>query len=690
MEGFITPIERPFELVSDYQPAGDQPAAIEKLVDNFRQGISDQVVLGVTGSGKTFTVANVIKELGLPTLVLSHNKTLAAQLYQEFKGFFPKNAVEYFVSYYDYYQPEAYIPTTDTYIEKDSSTNEEIDKLRLRATTSLLTRKDIVVVATVSCIYGLGSPAEYLRKAIELLPGQELERDVFLRQLVDMQYVRNDFQAKRGHFRVRGDVVEVQPAYDDRVLRVEFLGDEIERLRWVEPLTGKLIDEPPVAALFPARHYQTESEGMERALAEMRQELEDQLALFSREGKLVEYERLKSRTLYDLEMLTETGYCSGVENYSRILEGRPKGSPPSTLIDFFDQPFLLVIDESHVTVPQVGGMFAGDKSRKTMLVDYGFRLPCALDNRPLNFQEFESRLPQTLFVSATPAKYERDRAGGEVTELVVRPTGLLDPVIEVRPIAGQIDDLMEEIRLRRAKNERVLVTTLTKRMAEDLTDYLSKNGVPVRWLHSEVTTMERSELIRGLREGEFDVLVGINLLREGLDLPEVSLVAILDADKEGFLRSTTSLIQTSGRASRNQNGKVIFYADRITDSMRACMDETGRRRKVQEAYNIEHGITPTSTKRRIHDRLAMGEDAEDGILKAAETAPKPKRTRGKPSKAQPTLKSKASAADAIAPIGDGEAWDDVDVLRDRMMQAAAELDFERAARLRDRLKELGG
>lgn len=688
----IQPLERPFELVSDYAPAGDQPQAIEKAVATFREGGKDVVLLGVTGSGKTFTMACIAKELGWPVLVLSHNKTLAAQLYQEFKEFFPKNAVEYFVSYYDYYQPEAYLPTTDVYIEKDASINQEIEKLRLRATTSLLTRKDIVVVSTVSCIYGLGSPQAYLEKVVELKPGQNLERDDFLRALVDMQYSRNDIDLKRATFRVRGDVVEVWPAYDDRVVRVEFLGDEIERIRIVDSLTGDTIDEPPTAAIFPARHYQTGDAGMEAAIQRIKDELDERLKELSREGKLLEYERLKSRVNYDLEMLTETGYCSGIENYSRLMEDRPKGSPPSTLLDFFPKPFLLILDESHVTVPQIGGMSEGDRSRKTTLVEHGFRLPSAIDNRPLRWHEFEDRMPATLFVSATPAAYEMRRTGGEIVELVVRPTGLLDPEIEVRPVKGQIDDLLEEIRKRRAVKERVLVTTLTKRMAEDLTDYLQKAGIPVRYMHSEVHTLERSEIIRGLRSGEFDVLVGINLLREGLDLPEVSLVAILDADKEGFLRSTTSLIQTAGRASRNINGRVIFYADKITDSMKNCMDETARRRIHQKAFNEEHGIVPMQVNRKIHERLALAPDPIDEMLEAREESSQRGRGKGGSSPKKAGKMGKSSAKFAVNAAGgrDGDAWDDFRELEKRMKQAAAELDFERAAKLRDRVKELVG
>jgi excinuclease ABC subunit B len=695
----IRPLERPFELVSDYAPAGDQPAAIETAVRKILAGEKDIVLLGVTGSGKTFTVANIAQQLGWPVLVLSHNKTLAAQLYQEFKEFFPKNAVEYFVSYYDYYQPEAYLPTTDTYIEKDASINQEIEKLRLRATTSLLTRRDIVVVSTVSCIYGLGSPQAYLEKVVELEPGQNLERDDFLRALVDMQYSRNDIDLKRSTFRVRGDVVEVWPAYDDRVIRVEFLGDEIERIRIVDSLTGNTIDEPPTAAIFPARHYQTGDAGLADAIQRIKDELADRLKELSREGKLLEYERLKSRVNYDLEMLTETGYCSGIENYSRLMEDRPPGSPPSTLLDFFPKPFLLVLDESHVTIPQIGGMSEGDRSRKTTLVEHGFRLPSAVDNRPLRWHEFEERMPATLFVSATPAGWEMRRTGGEVVELVARPTGLLDPEIEVRPVTGQIDDLLEEIRKRRALKERVLVTTLTKRMAEDLTDFLQKAGVPVRYMHSEVHTLERSELVRGLRAGDFDVLVGINLLREGLDLPEVSLVAILDADKEGFLRSTTSLIQTSGRASRNLNGKVIFYADRMTDSMKACMAETARRRIQQKAFNDAHGIVPQQVNRKIHERLALAPDPVEELLEGAEEPSwkDVKKGRGfQPKSAGKSGKSSGKTSKVVsklpyeAPGGmDAEAWDNPDALAMRMHEAAASLDFERAARLRDRIRDLG-
>ena len=692
----IAPIERAFELVSEYAPAGDQPQAIAKAVDIYRSGGKDVVLLGVTGSGKTFTMACIAKELGWPVLMLSHNKTLAAQLYQEFKEFFPRNAVEYFVSYYDYYQPEAYLPTTDTYIEKDASINQEIEKLRLRATTSLLTRRDIVVVSTVSCIYGLGSPQAYLEKAVELKPGQLLERDAFLRALVDMQYARNDVDLKRSTFRVRGDVVDVWPAYDDRVVRIEFLGDEIERIRIVDALTGNAIDEPPAVAIFPARHYQTGDEGLESAIARIRAELADRLQELSREGKLLEYERLKSRVSYDLEMLVETGYCSGIENYSRQLENRPAGSPPSTLLDFFPKPFLLILDESHVTIPQIGGMSEGDRSRKTTLVEHGFRLPSAIDNRPLRWHEFEARMPATMYVSATPAAWEMRRTGGEIVELVVRPTGLLDPEIEVRPVAGQIDDLLEEIRVRRERKERVLVTTLTKRMAEDLTDYLQKAGIPVRYMHSEVATLERSELVRGLRAGEFDVLVGINLLREGLDLPEVSLVAILDADKEGFLRSATSLIQTAGRASRNVNGKVIFYGDRITDSMRACIDETARRRKQQQQFNEENGIVPRQVNRKIHERLALAPDDVEEFIEAHEgDDPDHARRRrnakdGKPAKAAKGGR-KTAAAPARGPVPggpDADAWDDPVQLERRMADAATELDFERAARLRDRIRLL--
>ncbi len=653
-----------FQLVSPYEPAGDQPAAIARLTAEFQKGAPFQTLLGVTGSGKTFTMANVVRELDRPTLVLSHNKTLAAQLYQEFKAFFPRNAVEYFVSYYDYYQPEAYMPASDTFIEKDSARNEEIDKLRLRATASLMSRKDVLVVSSVSCIYGLGTPVEYAKMMITVRVGQGEGRESLMRAFIAAYYGRNDIEFKRGTFRARGDVVEVRPAYDDFAYRVEFFGDTVERIRRVDILTGEELADLPEALIYPARHYVTGEEGMERVLRDIRAELDAQGRKFTEEGKLLEAQRLNQRTTFDLEMLKEIGFCSGIENYSRILEDRPIGSPPSTLLDFFGDDWLLIVDESHVTIPQIRAMFNGDKARKTSLVDYGFRLPCALDNRPLKFEEFEARMPRTMFVSATPADYELEKTGGEVVEQVIRPTGLLDPEVEMRPTRGQIDDLLHEIVARTAVRERTLVTTLTKRSAEDLTEFLKEAGTKVQYMHSDTDTLRRSEIIRELREGEIDVLVGINLLREGLDLPEVSLVAILDADKEGFLRSRRSLIQTIGRAARHVRGKVLLYGDVVTDSLRDAMAETSRRRGVQEAYNTEHGITPQSIIREIHGDLQMIPDMGD------------------------------AAADARALLLAEQTQEygskNLSELRREMEVAAAALEFERAAMLRDRIQEFEG
>ena len=589
-----------FEVVSEYQPSGDQPQAIAALAEGIENGLKEQVLLGVTGSGKTFTMAKVIEQVQRPTLVLAHNKTLAAQLCAEFKEFFPNNAVEYFVSYYDYYQPEAYIPHTDTYIAKDASTNDEIDRLRLSATCALLERRDVIVVSSVSCIYGLGEPDDFANLVVSLRVGAEWDRDELLRRLVEIRYERNDIAFERNMFRVRGDTVEIYPAYyRDHAIRVEFFGDEIDRISDFNPVTGSVNRVLNHVAIYPASHYVTTKDKMDKAILEIRQELEDQVKYFTDNNQLVEAQRLRQRTEYDMEMMAELGYCSGIENYSRIISDRPAGSAPMTLLDFFPDDFLLFVDESHVTLPQVRAMYNGDHARKDSLVKYGFRLPCAYDNRPLKFEEFEERIGQAVFVSATPGPYERERAD-QVVEQVIRPTGLLDPRVEVRPVTGQIDDLMDEIRARAARDERVLVTTLTKKMAEDLTEYLKNAGIRVRYMHSDVQTIERMEIIRSLRLGEFDVLVGINLLREGLDLPEVSLVAILDADKEGFLRSETSLIQTIGRAARNADGLVIMYADEITPSMRAAIDETERRRSIQDAYNQEHGkIGRASCRERV-------------------------------------------------------------------------------------------
>ncbi|MDX9857180.1 MAG: excinuclease ABC subunit UvrB [candidate division Zixibacteria bacterium] len=581
-----------FQLKTSYEPRGDQPRAIEELTRGVLDRRPYQTLLGVTGSGKTFTIANVIANVGKPTLVISHNKTLAAQLYGELKAFFPNNAVEFFISYYDYYQPEAYLPTTDTYIEKDTAMNEDIDRLRLRATASLLERDDVIIVASVSCIYGLGSPQEYKKQLLFLEVGAERDRDEVIRTLIGIHYNRNDIDFSRGNFRVRGDTIELIPAYRETAIRMEFFGDQIERITEIDPLTGEIIAERDRVAIYPAKHFVTSKPTLESAIEEIKQELAEQLALFRGESKLLEAQRLEMRTKYDIEMLQEIGYCAGVENYSRFLTGRKKGERPYTLIDFFPDDFLTIIDESHQSVPQIRGMFAGDISRKEVLVSHGFRLPSALDNRPLYFDEFERLVPQIIFVSATPADYELEKSEGVIVEQVIRPTGLLDPLITVKPLGTQVDDLIEQCKQRVARGERVLVTTLTKRMSEDLTDYLSKIGIRVRYLHSEIDSIDRTEIIRDLRLREFDVLVGINLLREGLDLPEVSLVAILDADKEGFLRSERSLIQTAGRAARNKGGEVIFYADKVTDSMRKAIEETNRRRLKQAAYNEEHGIDP--------------------------------------------------------------------------------------------------
>ena len=653
-----------FEVVSEYTPSGDQPEAIEALSNGIEMGLDEQTLLGVTGSGKTFTMAKIIEKVQRPTLVLAHNKTLAAQLCAEFKEFFPHNAVEYFVSYYDYYQPEAYIPHTDTFIEKDSAVNEEIDRLRLAATASLMERRDVIVVSSVSCIYGLGEPEDFAKMMVSLRVGSTMERDELLKKLVAIRYERNDIAFERNMFRVRGDTVEVWPAYwKDTALRIEFFGDEIDRISEINVVTGTPIRRLNNIPIWPATHYVTPKEKMDAAIQEIYKELEERVAFFEREGKLIEAQRIKQRTMYDIEMMQELGYCSGIENYSRVIEGRPVGSPPHTLLDYFPKDFVLFIDESHVTLPQVRAMYNGDRARKTTLVDYGFRLPCAYDNRPLKFEEFEKRLNQVVYVSATPGEYERTRSG-QIVEQVIRPTGLLDPKVEVRPVEGQIDDLIGEINTRTQRNERVLITTLTKKMAEDLTAYLQNTGIKVRYMHHDIDTIERMEIMRDLRLGTFDVLVGINLLREGLDLPEVSLVAILDADKEGFLRSETSLIQTIGRAARNADGMVILYADTITPSMRRAMDETERRREKQDAYNKAHGITPKTVVKSVRELLEISATAED-------VASDERQGRVK-------AMTKQEKAAEIAR------------LEKAMKEAAKMLEFELAASLRDQIIELRG
>ena len=653
-----------FILKSDYQPRGDQPQAIKELVEGIQRGDRHQVLLGVTGSGKTFTMANVVAQVQRPTLVLAHNKTLAAQLYGEFKELFPDNAVEYFVSYYDYYQPEAYVPSTDTYIEKDSAINEEIDKLRHSATRSLLSRRDVLIVASVSCIYGLGSPEAYFGMLVALAEGQELPRNDLLKRLVEIQYQRNDVDFHRGTFRVRGDTVEIFPAYEEnRAIRVEFFGDEIEAVSEIDPIRGKVIDRIGKTVIFPASHYVATRPTLERAIKEIQDELLERIQQFRANNQLLEAQRIEQRTLFDIEMMEEMGYCQGIENYSRLLDGRPAGSPPATLFDYFPEDALLFIDESHVSVSQVGAMYRGDRSRKETLVNYGFRLPSALDNRPLTFEEFEAKGIQTVYVSATPADYELQKAEGVVVEQIVRPTGLVDPPIEVRPASQQVDDLIHELRLAVEKQERVLVTTLTKRMSEDLTGYLQELGIKVRYLHSDIHTVERMEIIRDLRQGKFDVLIGINLLREGLDLPEVALVTILDADKEGFLRSARSLIQTCGRAARNVNGRVIMYADRVTKSMQACLDETARRRTTQLAYNAEHGITPETVKKSL--RTILEDIAEKDYVELP------------------------LAAEELAEYGSPEKLKkEISRMKKAMLAAAADLDFEKAAELRDRMLAL--
>ena len=677
-DAYLTPMnttETPlFKLRTEYLPTGDQPAAIEQLASNIEAGVRDQVLLGVTGSGKTFTVANVIAQVNRPALVLAPNKTLAAQLYNEFRALFPENAVEYFVSYYDYYQPEAYVPASDTYIEKDSAINDDIDKLRHAATHALLTRRDVIIVASVSCIYGLGSPEYYARLIIPVEVGQRVSMDAIITKLVDVQYQRNDMDFHRGTFRVRGDVLEVIPAYEhERALRQEFFGDEIEAVREIDPLTGEILGNIGKTVIYPASHYVSDRDNLERAMSDVRDELGERLRLFQSQNKLVEAQRLEQRTQLDLEMMQELGYCTGIENYSRHLDGRKEGDPPATLLDYFPDDFVLFADESHISIPQVGGMFKGDRSRKTTLVDFGFRLPSALDNRPLEFHEFLERLNQVVYVSATPGKWELERSQGIVAEQIIRPTGLLDPEVEVRPVKGQIDDLLGECRARVEKHERVLVTTLTKRMAEDLTEYLNAMGVAARYLHSDIDTMERMAIIKALRAGEFDVLVGINLLREGLDIPEVSLVTILDADKEGFLRSTGSLIQTFGRAARNAGGKVLLYADTVTASMSAAMGETARRRAKQQDWNETHGITPTT----ISKPLATPFDS----LYTSSSEGKGKRGRGKQAQ-QP------AAASASADITAQNVARYLKQFEREMRDAARDLEFEKAAALRDRIKQL--
>lgn len=650
-----------FILHSEYEPTGDQPEAIKELVKGFEAGDQFQTLLGVTGSGKTFTMANVIEKLNRPTLVIAHNKTLAGQLYSEFKEFFPENAVEYFVSYYDYYQPEAYVPSSDTYIEKDSSINDEIDKLRHSATAALSERRDVIIVASVSCIYGLGSPIDYKSMVVSLRPGMERDRDDIIRQLIDMQYVRNDMDFKRGTFRVRGDVLEIFPAASDKIaVRVEFFGDEIDGILEIDTLTGEIKSELKHTAIFPASHYVVPKEKLLIAAENIRAELKEQVDYFKSEDKLLEAQRISERTNFDVEMMLETGFCSGIENYSRHLEGRASGTMPCTLMDYFPEDFLIIVDESHITIPQIRGMYFGDRSRKTTLVDYGFRLPSALDNRPLNFEEFESKINQMMFVSATPSVYEAEHELNRV-EQIIRPTGLLDPEISVRPVTGQIDDLLSEVNKETARKNKVLITTLTKRMAEDLTIYLKENGVRVRYLHSDIDTLERAEIIRDMRMDVFDVLIGINLLREGLDIPEITLVAILDADKEGFLRSETSLIQTIGRAARNADGRVIMYADNMTDSMRKAIDETERRRKIQQEYNEAHGITPTTIKKAVRDLIAISKAAND-----------------KGDKIKKDIES----------MSDKELEKLIKELNKKMHRAAADLNFEEAALIRDQITEI--
>ena len=650
-----------FELVSEYKPTGDQPQAIEELVKGFKEGNQFETLLGVTGSGKTFTMANVIEQLNKPTLIIAHNKTLAAQLYGEFKEFFPENAVEYFVSYYDYYQPEAYVPSTDTYIAKDSAINEEIDKLRLSATAALTERSDVIIVSSVSCIYGLGSPVDYQNMMVSLRPGMERDRDDVIRQLIDIQYMRNDMDFHRGTFRVRGDVLEIFPANNtDTAVRVEFFGDEIDRITEIDVLTGEIKSRLEHCAIFPASHYVVPQEKINEATKEIEKEMEERVRYFKSEDKLIEAQRIAERTNFDIEMLRETGFCSGIENYSRHLAGLEPGLPPYTLMDYFPDEFLIIVDESHITIPQVRGMYAGDQSRKSTLVDYGFRLPSAKDNRPLNFEEFESKIDQMLFVSATPNVYEQEHELLRA-EQIIRPTGLLDPYVEVRPVEGQIDDLIGEVNKETSGGHKVLITTLTKKMAEDLTDYMREIGIRVKYLHSDIDTLERAEIIRDLRLDVFDVLVGINLLREGLDIPEITLVAILDADKEGFLRSETSLIQTIGRAARNSEGHVIMYADTITDSMRLALDETERRRAIQMAYNEEHGITPKTIRKSVRDLISISKKVAREEMQL---------------KKDPESMSKKELEKLIQDV------------EKKMKKAAAELNFEAAAQLRDQMVEL--
>ena len=673
----------PFQVISDYVPAGDQPQAIEEIVSRINAGEKDVVLLGATGTGKSATTAWLIERLQRPTLVLAPNKTLAAQLANEFKELLPNNAVEYFVSYYDYYQPEAYVPQTDTFIEKDSSVNDEVERLRHSATNSLLTRRDVIVVATVSCIYGLGTPQEYIDRMIRLKVGDEIERNQLLRRFVDVQYSRNDMAFERGTFRVRGDTIEIIPMYEELAIRIEMFGDEIEKIMTLHPLTGEIIRDETEIYIFPATHYAAGPETMKRAMGEIEDELQIQLNLFEKQGKLLEAQRLRMRTTFDLEMMQQLGFCSGIENYSRHLDGREPGSAPNCLLDYFPEDFLVVIDESHVTVPQIGAMYEGDASRKRTLVEHGFRLPSALDNRPLRWPEFQERVGQTLYLSATPGKYEMEKVGGDVVEQVIRPTGLVDPAIIIKPIKGQIDDLLNEINIRAAKNERVLVTTLTKKMSEDLTDYLQERGVRVRYLHSEVDTLRRVELLRELRSGEYDVLIGINLLREGLDLPEVSLVAILDADKEGFLRSATSLIQTIGRAARNVSGEVHMYADNITKSMAQAIDETNRRRAKQVAYNLERGVDPQPLRKKIADitdTIARESDDTDELLAARKSSGK--------GKGSTSVLDIGFNARTVISLPRQELLALIGSLTEQMRSAAGDLQFELAARLRDEIREL--